>query len=113
MTQRFYYSPASPSVVTLQSALRDHDAVMIRNLEGVTESMIDRRRQGWLLLGIALGRLALRTGETCRACALGAAWPEPVLIAQRLAEALDDQIDAPDWRIVEAAARWRAQGPRR
>jgi hypothetical protein len=92
----------------LCDALSDHDLERRHARRGVASSPLDIDHALWLGLGTAIADLAHLIVMTCQASHFGDLRPEAPILAARLSEAIDDQIDMPAWRIVDAEARLRA-----
>ncbi len=86
------------------AALLDHD--LARRAEGLGQDAGQAILEGltWAGLGLDLGRLAAEICQTAARSACAPTQPRSSLVAQRLAEAIDDQLDAPAWRVLAAAA---------
>jgi hypothetical protein len=95
----------------VQEAGDDHDRRCRDEIAGVIHERLETDKAGWSRLGGAVAALAAQICETCAAAAYAEARPRMDQVAQRLSEAIDDQIDAPAWRLVDAAARLAVIAP--
>ena len=93
----------------LDDALIEHDRLRRANLDGVTSLDLRRDAQRWIELGQALGRTAQQVSAACRAATYTDRRPSPALLAQRMAEAIDDHLDLAAWGVVTAAAQAQAK----
>jgi hypothetical protein len=91
----------------LGAAQAAHDAERRRLRGGVTTRALDLDQTGWEAIGIAIAALARLTETLCAASLLCDARPRAEVLAARISEAIDDQIDAPAWRVIDACARLR------
>jgi hypothetical protein len=88
----------------LQEAEDDHDRALRAEVCGVTLRELDADKALWREVGGAIGELARRVRDHCAASAYARARPCAELIAARLSESIDDQMDPAAWRIADAAA---------
>ncbi|MDR3512373.1 MAG: hypothetical protein P4L73_12120 [Caulobacteraceae bacterium] len=89
----------------LQEAEDDHDRNRRARFAGVTGELLDADKARWSRIGGALATLARLIGEACASSAFCEARPRAELVAARLSEAIDDQIDREAWLVADAAAR--------
>lgn len=89
----------------LQDALIGHDEARRRDGQGVSSAALDADVALWLSLGSAIAELATRVCDACRRSTFANLRPDAAHLAARLSEAIDDQLDAPAWRVADAAAR--------
>jgi hypothetical protein len=94
----------------LYDAERDHDAAIRSSRSGVSDARLAEDLLRWRRLGSAIADLARLVGDHCAASAFCDTRPRTDVLASRLVEAIDDQIDEAAWRVVEARARLEAAG---
>jgi hypothetical protein len=95
----------------LQDAEDEHDRARLDLFSGVTRPSLDAEKTRWCAIGEAIAVLARLICETCAASAFCGARPRAMDVAIRVSEAIDDQLDSPAWRVVDAAARLAACEP--
>ena len=97
----------------LDDAQREHDVIRLAQCAGVHGSALDEDNRRWELIGGAIACLARLLGQHCAASAFCDASPDLTLVTQRMSESIDDLLDAPAWRVIDAAARLAVieQGP--
>ncbi|QUD88033.1 hypothetical protein [Phenylobacterium montanum] len=100
-----YQSPYLSPEGRLRDALLDHDQARRHESAGVSANALDADIALWLGLGGAIADLADRIRDACRRSAFANRRPEAAALAARLSEAIDDQVDTPAWRVIDAAAR--------
>lgn len=100
--------PHPPLNDRLRDTLRDHDEDRRRHGQGVTGAALDADAALWLALGGAVATLAGQIREACRLSAFSSHRPDAQVLAARMSESIDDQLDLTAWRIVDAAARLKA-----
>ena len=89
----------------LREAQNDHDGVRRALFDGVTTALLSADHRRWEAIGAAIGALADAIARHCGSSHFCDARPDTGLLALRLAESIDDLMDEPAWRVVEAAAR--------
>ncbi|HEX4181140.1 MAG TPA: hypothetical protein VHY32_10150 [Caulobacteraceae bacterium] len=89
----------------LHDAEDDHHAAVRAVRAGVTQAALDQDVRRWRALGHAIVDLARLVSGQCAASAFCDGRPGVFALAVRLAEAIDDQVDGPAWRVIEAQAR--------
>jgi hypothetical protein len=94
----------------LHDEIRNHDSAIRLVRDGATRAALDQDVILWRMLGAAIAELAKRISAHCAASAFCDARPKTETLAARLAEAIDDQVDSPAWRVIMAEARFRAAG---
>jgi hypothetical protein len=82
-----------------------HDAERRAAVAGVTSHALDGDKLAWSEIGEAIAGLARLIADHCQTSAFCPTQPRRDLLCARLAESIDDQVDAPAWAIIEAAAR--------
>jgi hypothetical protein len=92
----------------LQDAEAEHDATIRSMRGGVCAPALSEDVRRWRAVGSAMAELARTVRRECAASAFCDARPCLELLAARLVEAIDDQIDAPAWRVINAQARLEA-----
>lgn len=92
----------------LHDAEDEHDAAIRFLRAGVDPAAVENDASRWRGLGLAIVELARAILRDCAASAYGEARPGLERLAMRLVEAVDDQIDAPAWAIVNAQVRLEA-----
>jgi hypothetical protein len=92
----------------LQDAEDEHDRARLDASAGVTRPSLETEKTRWCAIGEAIAALAWTICETCAASAFCEVRPRPMNVAIRVSEAIDDQLDGPAWRVVDAAARLAA-----
>jgi len=75
--------------------------------EGVCEAELAREHARWEAVGAGVADLAELVRRSCAASAFCRSRPQADRLIPRISEALDDQVDAVAWRVIEAAARRR------
>ena len=88
-----------------------HDTDRRENFTGVTAADLDADKQIWSEIGAMVAAVARRLTDGCRASGFFAGKPDPATVCARLVESIDDQVDIPAWRLIEAAARARLEQP--
>jgi len=94
----------------LHDAQDDHDAAMRAGRPGVAAATLEADIERWLAVGAAIADLARLVRRHCLASTFGDARPEVEPLTARLAEAIDDQVDAVAWGVIAAQARLLAVG---
>ncbi len=89
----------------LQEAEDDHDRDRRDHIAGVTDERLGMDKARWSSVGGAMAALAVQICNACAASAFAEGRPRAEQVAQRLSEAIDDQLDTPAWRLIDAAAR--------
>jgi hypothetical protein len=95
----------------LQEAEDDHDRDRRNHFAGVTDERLGMEKARWSSVGGAMAALAVQICDACAASAFAEGRPRADQVAQRLSEAIDDQLDAPAWRLIDAAARLAVAPP--
>jgi hypothetical protein len=95
----------------LQEAEDDHDRDRRSHISGVSQERLETDKTRWSSVGGAVAALAAQICSACAASAFAEARPKVDQLAQRLSEAIDDQLDAPAWRLIDAAARLAVATP--
>lgn len=90
-------------------AENSHDADRRSTCAGVTGRALGADNDAWEEIGAAIADLARLISARCAASRLCNARPRVDALAARVSEAIDDQIDAVAWRVIDAAARRRAE----
>ena len=106
-------SPAVPDVVSARLLLQaqlGYDAAVLARRSGVTNAALAHDHRLWEQAAAAIVTLAAHLGDLCAASAFSDAGPTVSMLAARFSEALDDQIDAHAWAVIDAAVALRAQG---
>ena len=88
-------------------AADDHHQAIRASRSGVTQAALDQDIGRWHSLAFAIADLARLVSGHCAASAFCDARPTAGALAVRLVEAIDDQIDPPAWRVVNAEVRLR------
>ena len=86
-------------------AAADHHEAIRAIRSGVTQVALDRDIGRWRGLAFAIADLARLVSGQCTASAFCDARPAIGALAERLVDAIDDQIDPPAWRVVNAEVR--------
>ena len=89
----------------LRDAQSDHDQYRRLTVEGVSAHLLDVEHRRWRAIGEAIAELAQLIVRQCGSSEFTAARPNGRTLTLRLSEAIDDQLDDPAWRVVDAAAR--------
>ena len=89
----------------LREAQRRHDHDRRHHRDGATAQDLDVDNALWDQVGRDIGALARRIQQTCLASRFGDTRPDLALLADRLVESVDDQVDRAAWRVIQAAAR--------
>lgn len=92
----------------LQDAEDDHDRDRREAFAGATQARLDVEKALWTQVGASIAALAGMVAEGCAGSAFSDARPDIEQMTVRLAEAIDDQLDPPAWRLIDAAARLAA-----
>jgi hypothetical protein len=92
----------------LHAAEADHDESIRSVREGVRSNALAEDSRRWRALGAAIVGLARLIRRECAASAFCDARPSIAELAVRLVESVDDQIDAPAWRVIDAQVRLEA-----
>jgi len=86
----------------------EHDSIRRALCVGVSARELAADIRRWEGLGEAIAALAAAITRHCAASAFCEARPQPLLLAIRLSESIDDLMDEPAWAVVDAAARLAA-----
>lgn len=93
----------------LAAAENGHDADRRSTCSGVTARALVADNDAWEEIGAAIADLARLIHARCATSRLCNARPRIDALAARVSEAIDDQIDAAAWRVIDAAARRRSE----
>jgi hypothetical protein len=93
--------------VWLRDEIRDYDSAIRMVRAGVAQAALDQDIVLWRTLGAAIAELAKLISGHCAASAFCDARPKIEVLATRLVEAIDDQVDDPAWGVIAAEARFR------
>jgi hypothetical protein len=89
----------------LHDAEDDYDDASRERFAGVTGAALHADKTRWRDLGGAIASLARLISMACASSQFCQARPQPDLLAARISEAIDDQIDASAWAVIDAATR--------
>ena len=89
----------------LHDAQDDHNAAVLAAREGVGATALDGDILRWRTLGSSIVELARLVRCQCETSAFCDARPRLEPLAVRLIEAIDDLIDLPAWRVIDAQVR--------
>jgi fructose-1,6-bisphosphatase/inositol monophosphatase family enzyme len=86
----------------------DHNAAIRTLRAGVSIAALEQDLCRWRALGSAIVELARLVRGQCAASDFCDARPGTAILAARLVEAIDDQLDQPAWSVVDAQVRLQA-----
>jgi hypothetical protein len=89
----------------LHDAEDDYDDVCRERFAGVTGAALHADKACWRELGGAIASLARLISMACASSQFCLARPQPDLLAARISEAIDNQLDESAWAVIDAAAR--------
>jgi hypothetical protein len=89
----------------LHDAEDDYDNACCERFAGVTGAALHADKTCWRDLGGAIASLARLISMACASSQFCQGRPQADLLAARISEAIDDQIDGPAWAVVDAATR--------
>jgi hypothetical protein len=92
-------------VFRLCKAEEDHAIAHRSTCEGASAAALNSDNGLWLEVGDAIAALARLIQAQCAKSQFCGARPKVEMLAARLSEAIDDQLDVPCWAVVDAAAR--------
>lgn len=92
----------------LQIAECDHAAGRRSTCEGATGSALDTDSERWFEVGLAIAALARLIHTSCVTSDFCSVRPDTDVLAARISEAIDDQLDEQSWTLVNAVARLEA-----
>jgi hypothetical protein len=92
----------------LRAANNRHAAARLARCEGATPAALDADVGRWIEIGGAIAALARLIQAHSAASQFCSARPDVEVLATRISEAIDDQLDGPSWGLIDAAAKLEA-----
>jgi len=89
----------------LHDAEDDFDDACRGHFAGVTSAALLADKKRWRELGGAIASVARLISMSCASSQFCPGRPQTDLLAARISEAIDDQIDASAWAVIDAATR--------
>jgi hypothetical protein len=99
---------ASSLLRQLRTADNGHAAARLSTCEGVAPTALDADVGRWIEIGGAIAALARLIQAHSAASQFCSARPDIEVLATRISETIDDQLDGPSWGLVDAVAKLEA-----